>query len=61
MYFQKNQVCKIPPRGGTNVFLASFQFIFLCVMLSCSGLIAPLLVKICLLKDIFQMEKCILQ
>ena len=24
MYFQKNQVCKIPPRGGggTNVFLA---------------------------------------
>ena len=22
MHFQKNQVCKIPPRGGTNVFLA---------------------------------------
>ena len=22
MYFKINQVCKIPPRGGTNVFLA---------------------------------------
>ena len=22
MFFKKNQVCKIPPRGGTNVFLA---------------------------------------
>ena len=28
MYFQKNQVCKIPPRGGTNVFLARGLLIF---------------------------------
>ena len=26
MYFSKNQVCKIPPRGGTNVFLARGLF-----------------------------------